>query len=94
MFKKVGKQMMGIMLGVALLISESTVMAAENMTPIISNGEPVMSVRSVSVSRARVGLSISSGGSASISAGVIGRAGTSKIVVKPQFISGDFRRLF
>lgn len=82
MFKNAGKRMMGIMLGAALLLSESTVMAAENVTPIISRGEPIVSVKSVCVSNARVGFNISSNGNASISAGVIGRANTSKIVMK------------
>lgn len=81
MLKKVERQMMGVMLGVALLMTESTVMAAENMALSVINGEQVVSVRSVNVSRARVGFSISSGGNASISSGVIGRAGTSKIVM-------------
>lgn len=82
MFKNAGKRMMGIMLGAALLLSESTVMAAENVTPIISRVEPIVSVKSVCVSNARVGFNISSNGNASISAGVIGRANTSKIVMK------------
>ncbi|MCD7825796.1 MAG: hypothetical protein LUH14_07550 [Clostridiaceae bacterium] len=44
MFKKTRKQMMGFMLGTALLMSEATVMAAEDVKPILSSGEPVLAV--------------------------------------------------
>lgn len=82
MFKKTRKQMLGFALGVALLMSESTVMAAEDVKSIFSSGEPIVSVTSVCVSRARIGFDISSGGNASISAGVVGRSGTSQIAMK------------
>lgn len=80
MLKKAGKQMMGIMLGVAMLMAESTVVAAANTEPIISS-EPIVSVYSTNVSRTQVGLSISTSGKATISARVTGRANTSKIVI-------------
>lgn len=82
MFKKARKQMMGIMLGVAMLMTESTIMAAESTEPIMLSGQPIASVYSTNVSRARVGLSISTSGKATISAGVTGRANASKIVMK------------
>ena len=57
-------------------------MTAESKIPMISGGEPVVSVKSVCVSNARVGFNISANGDANLSAGVIGRAKTSKIAMK------------
>ena len=82
MFQKARKQVMGIMLGAAILLTENAVMAAESIEPIILSREPIASVCSTNVSRARAGLSISTSGKATISAGVTGRANTSKIVME------------
>lgn len=74
---------MGIMLGAAVLLSGNSVMAYKNVyVPMISNQETAISARSVCISNARVGFSISTDGTANMSAGVVGRAKTSKIVMK------------
>ena len=44
MFQKARKQVMGIMLGAAILLTENAVMAAESIEPIILSGEPIASV--------------------------------------------------
>lgn len=48
-------------------MTESTIMATESTEPIMLSGQPIASVCSTNVSRARVGLSISTSGKATIS---------------------------
>lgn len=75
MFKKQRKLFICFALLVATIGSGNNVSAAT----IEQNGTSLILVQSVNTASSRVGLSISNSGTASLSAGVVGKAGTSKI---------------
>lgn len=75
MLKNQRKLFICLMLLVAAIISENNVSAAT----IEQNATSYIVVQSVNTASSRVSLSISNSGTASVSAGVVGKVGTSKI---------------
>ena len=75
MFKKQRKLLIGLMLLVATMFNGGEVSAAT----IGHNFTNPISVQSVNTASSRIGFSITNSGTASITAGIVGKVGTSKI---------------
>lgn len=75
MLKKTRKLLIGLVLLAAIFCSESNVSASI----LGQNGANLIDLQSVNTAGSRLGFSISNTGTANISAGVVGKAGTSKI---------------